>query len=66
MNTRPVLVLCETCQGEGKLYREGISRQWDIEPRIECIGTCPDCNGTAYALVDSERVTLEDLEDAHG
>lgn len=53
---RPVLVPCECCQSEGRLYRG------QYEDERDC-GECPVCEGTGGALVDSEPVTMEDLDE---
>lgn len=52
---RSILVLCEACQSEGRIYRG----QYDDER--DC-GPCPVCEGTGEVLVHSEPVTMEDLE----
>jgi hypothetical protein len=51
--TRPILVLCEACQSEGRIYRG----QYDDER--DC-GECPVCEGTGSALIQSEAVEPED------
>lgn len=54
--TSPILVLCECCQSEGRIYRSNGG------PNETDCGECPVCEGTGEVLVDSEPVTLEDLE----
>jgi len=58
--TRPVLVLCETCQSEGYIYTS------DGGPDETCHGECPDCKGTGMVLVDSETMTLDEALQADG
>lgn len=52
---RPVLILCDACGSEGRIYR-GL-----YEDERDC-GECPVCEGTGSVLVESDPVTLEDLE----
>lgn len=47
--TRPILILCESCQSEGRLYTS------DGGPDEKDMGECPDCEGTGKRLIDSER-----------
>lgn len=50
--------LCETCDGEGRIIRRPSGGNvWD---EIDC-GPCPDCDGTGTELIETERVTLEDI-----
>lgn len=56
-----VMVLCEACGGEGKLYT---SRYGGNDPDVWPIGLCEVCNGTAYVDVTSEPVEMEDLDNA--
>lgn len=55
--TRPVLVLCEVCQSEGRILTSNGGPD-EIDN-----GQCPACEGTGLALVESETATLEDLEE---
>lgn len=56
---RPVLILCETCQSEGRILTSNGGPD-DIDN-----GQCPVCDGTGMELVESEAATLEDMEEAH-
>jgi hypothetical protein len=53
--TRPVLVLCEVCQSEGRLLTSNGGPD-DVDN-----GPCPACDATGLALVESEAITLDDL-----
>ena len=52
------LQLCETCGSEGKLYT---SRYGGNDPDVWPVGECPVCEGTGYALVETEEVTEEEI-----
>lgn len=54
--TRPILILCEACQSEGRLYTSN-GGPYDTDN-----GECPVCKGTGEVLVESEPVTMEDLD----
>lgn len=56
--TRPVLVLCEACGSEGRLLTARGN-----DPDYTDNGKCPYCDGTGLALVESEPIALEDLEE---
>lgn len=43
---------CERCGGEGKLYT---SRYGGNDPDVWPIGECPVCEGTGYALIETEE-----------
>lgn len=66
----PILVLCETCGSEGRIivrcmaYEPGCATPHHHGERDE--GECPDCEGTGYALIEGEPITLEDLEEYGG
>jgi hypothetical protein len=49
---------CERCGGEGKLYT---SRYGGNDPDVWPTGTCAVCEGTGYALVETEPVEIEDI-----
>ncbi len=53
-----VLVLCERCGSEGRLYTQS-GNDPDSE-RDE--GECPECQGTGRAFVPAEPIELEDLD----
>lgn len=55
---RPVLVLCEACGSEGRILTANGNDPDSIDH-----GECPYCEGTGLALVESEPITLEDLEE---
>lgn len=59
-DVRPVLVLCEVCQSEGRILRSNGGPD-DIDH-----GECPECKGSGFALVDSEPMSLEDALEADG
>lgn len=59
MAMRPVLILCEACQSEGRIITS------DGGPYDTDHGQCEVCDGTGTVLVESETATLEDLEEAH-
>ncbi len=61
MSTDTLLVLCEACGSEGRIYR-GHSN--DPEPR-DC-GPCEVCNGTGKAEVECEPITIDDLDREDG
>jgi Ribonuclease G/E len=49
---------CETCDGEGRIIRRPSGGNvWD---EIDC-GPCPDCDGSGVELLETERVTLNDI-----
>lgn len=52
-----VLVLCERCGSEGRLYS---GHPNDPNPRD--VGECPDCNGDGRAWIDAEPVECDDLD----
>lgn len=54
---RPILILCDRCQSEGRLLTQG-SQVWDEIDN----GECPDCDGTGRLLVEAEPVTLKDTQ----
>jgi hypothetical protein len=56
--SRPVLMPCECCQSEGRIYRS------DGGPDETDCGQCPICEGTGMALIESEPLALEDFDDA--
>lgn len=53
--TRPVLVLCETCQSEGRILTSN-GGPYEIDN-----GECPACKGSGTVLVEAEPITMEDL-----
>lgn len=53
---RPLMVLCEACQSEGRLLTS------DGGPYDTDHGPCPYCEATGYALVECEPITMEDLD----
>lgn len=53
---RPVLVLCECCGSEGRILTSN-GGPYDTDN-----GECPVCKGDGLALVESEAVTQEDLD----
>jgi len=54
--TRPILVLCEACQSEGRIYTN------DGGPYEIDNGECPVCKGRGEVFVECEPITMEDLE----
>ena len=54
------LQLCEACGGEGKLYT---SRYGGNDPDVWPVGECPACEGTGYALYETEPVEEEEIMD---
>ncbi len=54
------LILCRTCDGEGRLYR---SRYGGNDPDEIDVGPCPnpDCKD-GYELAEVDLVTIKDLE----
>lgn len=54
-------VNCETCGTEGRIYRMGVSSRWDIEPREDDLGPCPDCHGDCDVEVPVEPVTEAEI-----
>lgn len=55
---RPVLMPCECCGSEGRIYRG------QYEDERDC-GECPVCDGTGSALIESEPASLEDIACPH-
>ncbi len=49
---------CERCGGEGKLYT---SRYGGNDPDVWPIGECPVCEGTGYALYETEEIEEEEI-----
>ena len=49
--SRPILILCERCQSEGRLLTNNGGPD-DVDH-----GECPECEGTGSVLIESERVT---------
>lgn len=55
MNTR--FINCETCGAEGRIYTaNGNDPDWNDH------GACPDCNGERVVEIETQPITLEDLE----
>lgn len=64
-----ILVICEYCGGEGRLYRSCFVYERGCgfsHPDVEDDGKCPDCEGTGHALIEGDPITLDDFEDAFG
>lgn len=53
--TRPVLVLCEACGGEGRILTANGN-----DPDSTDHGECPCCDGTGMELVESQPMTEDD------
>jgi DnaJ-class molecular chaperone len=51
--TRPILVLCTACGGEGRILHGEYDRGWDER--------CPTCEGTGGELLEPMPVECEDL-----
>jgi DnaJ-class molecular chaperone len=49
---------CEHCGGEGQLYT---SRYGGNDPDVWPVGECPTCEGTGYALYETEPVEEEEI-----
>lgn len=52
---------CETCQGEGRIYRLASPSRMNVDPEIDC-GECPDCHGSGFEERELFPITLDDLE----
>lgn len=52
---------CDVCQTEGRIYRA-----YGNDPDPQDFGVCPECNGECVVEVETQTITLEDLEEAHG
>lgn len=52
----PRIVLCESCQGEGRLLTR------DGGPYDTDNGECPYCAGTGGAIIETQTITLSDIE----
>ena len=50
-----IITLCESCGSEGRIYR-GL-----YEDERDC-GPCPYCEGTGFAVVETEPIEEDDLE----
>lgn len=48
--------MCETCQGEGRIIRQGIGQRGMIDPPEIDEGECPECNG-AGAVSSKLKIT---------
>jgi hypothetical protein len=55
---RPILVLCECCQSEGRILTS------DGGPYDTDNGECPVCKGRGDILIECEPITMEDLDAA--
>jgi hypothetical protein len=55
MDTR--FINCEVCQTEGRILRTD-GGPYDID-----CGVCPACHGACEVEVETQPITLEDLED---
>jgi len=51
-------VPCEVCGTEGRIIRQHVINPYD---EVDC-GVCPACGGAGDALVMTEAVTMDDLE----
>ena len=49
------IVLCETCQSEGRILR-------GAEPEPTDNGPCPVCDGTGEEIIETQPVELDDLD----
>jgi hypothetical protein len=56
----PRVVECPCCCGEGRLYEAYCD--WQHGPGEIDIGPCEECEGTGGVVIETEMVTLEDLE----
>jgi len=64
----PRVIPCQHCGTEGRIYR----RAWIYEPGCghahhhgeEDCGECPTCEGTCGEIIETEPITLEDMEEA--
>jgi hypothetical protein len=54
MNTR--FINCEVCQTEGRILRSN-----GDPDDIDC-GVCPECHGARVVEVETQPITLEDLD----
>lgn len=54
-----ILVLCEHCGSEGRLYYD-CTRRWDFEPR-ERSEICPVCDGAGEEAVEAYPIEMKDL-----
>lgn len=63
--TETILVRCQTCGSEGRLYRTEINyrRIGDPYHEIDC-GPCPDCDGTGAEEVPAVPLTEEECHAA--
>lgn len=53
--TSPILVLCEACGSEGRIYHGGDFDPWAWSEE------CPYCEGTGAEFVEGEPVTEEEI-----
>lgn len=60
--TRPVLVSCECCGSEGRVYvrEDYYDRLYGWQPGERDLGPCEECEGTGGALVPSFPVEPDD------
>lgn len=53
----PRVVLCEACGSEGRIYCGQYEDERDTGP-------CPWCEGTGGELIETQPITLADLDEA--
>lgn len=54
-HTTTILVLCEACGSEGRMFVGSYEDERDI-------GECPVCHGTGREEVEGEPIEMEDLD----
>lgn len=57
-NPAPLFVACEFCQTEGRIYTQRGNHPDDVTDH----GTCPECHGECVVAVETQPVTLEDMQ----
>lgn len=61
----PIIVLCECCGSEGRIYRRASWLDSDAGPGEIDDGPCEACDGTGREMIEGEPITMEDLDEAH-
>lgn len=49
------IILCETCQSEGRILRGPESEPTDYGP-------CPVCDGTGEEIIETQPIEIDDLD----
>lgn len=55
------LVDCPACGGEGRDIRMASPSRMNVDPEID-YGRCRECRGTGEIWIETEPLTVEDLE----